>query len=153
MSDIRLPLGGLKFSVRVAILCTRGDRLLTNCADGLSFNFLPGGALSTDEDTLDCARREWEEETGTPPGPLRLVGVIENFFGPPQKRQHEIGFYYRMDAPAELPDRTFSVVDNAEVTCRRVPFDEIDHTPVYPLVAATLLNVPEGEVRHIVNRE
>ena len=46
MTDIRLRLGGLKFSVRVAILCVRGDRVLTNSADGLPFHFLPGGALA-----------------------------------------------------------------------------------------------------------
>ncbi|GHF30075.1 8-oxo-dGTP pyrophosphatase MutT (NUDIX family) [Deinococcus metalli] len=153
MTDIRVPLGGLKFSVRVAILCTRGDRLLTNSADGLPFHFLPGGALGTDEDTLDCARREWHEETGVVPGPLRLVGVIENFFGPPEKRQHEIGFYYRMDAPTALPDTPFTVADNAEVTCQWVPIEEFAATPIYPLVARSLLDVPEGEVRHVINRE
>ncbi|WP_309570622.1 NUDIX domain-containing protein [Deinococcus sp.] len=152
-TDIRLPLGGLKFSVRVAILCVRGDLLLTNSADGLNFHFLPGGALSTGETTLECARREWQEETGTRPGLLRLVGLIENFFGPPHRRQHEIGFYYRMDAPAELPDEPFTVRDNEEVTCQWMPVSKFGQTPVYPLVAAQLLDVPDGEIRHIVNWE
>ena len=153
MTDIRLPLGGLKFSVRVAILCVRGDHVLTNSAESLPFHFLPGGALGTDEDTLDCARREWLEETGVPPGPLRLVGVIENFFGPPEKRQHEISFYYRMEALDALPGGAFTVKDNADVICQWVPKGEYERTPVYPLIARSLLDVPDGEVRHIVNRE
>ena len=152
-TDIRLPLGGLKFSVRVAILCRRGDTLLTNSSEGLPFHFVPGGALSTDEDVGTCAAREWQEETGLPAGPLRLVGIVENFFGPPGKRQHEIGFYFHMPAPETLPEGRFPVQDNAEVICQWVDVGEIDSTPVYLLVIRDLLDVPPGEVRHIVNRE
>ncbi|WP_019585811.1 NUDIX domain-containing protein [Deinococcus apachensis] len=152
MTDIRLPLGGLKFSVRVAILCVRGDRLLANTAENLGFWFLPGGALSTDEDVVTCAAREWEEETGTRAGPLRLVGVLENFFGPTHKRQHEIGFYFRMEAPPELPDGAFTVLDNADVICEWVLVSEIATRPVYPLAVAEFLKAAPGEVRHLVER-
>ncbi|GMA14955.1 NUDIX domain-containing protein [Deinococcus metallilatus] len=152
MTDIRLPLGGLKFSVRVAILCVRDDRLLANTAQGLGFWFLPGGALATDEDITTCAAREWEEETGTSAGPLRLVGVLENFFGPPHKRQHELGFYFRMDAPPELPDEPFMVLDNAETLCEWVPLTELAARPVYPLALSEFLTAGPGEVRHLVER-
>lgn len=152
MTDIRLPLGGLKFSVRVAILCVRDDRLLANTAENLGFWFLPGGALSTDEDVATCAAREWEEETGTPTGPLRLVGVLENFFGPPEKRQHELGFYFRMEAPPELPDEPFTVLDNADTLCEWVPLAELSTRPVYPLAISEFLNAAPGEVRHLVER-
>lgn len=152
MTDIRIPLGGLKFSVRVAILCVRDGRLLVNTVRGLGFGFLPGGALSVEEDAATCAAREWLEETGTPPGPLRLVGVLENFFGPPDRRQHEIGFYFRMEAPPELPDDPFTVLDNADVTCEWVPLAEVAALPVYPLAVAEFLNAGTGEVRHLVER-
>lgn len=152
MPDIRLPLGGLKFSVRVAILCVREDHLLANTTPGLGFWFLPGGALSTGEDVVTCAAREWLEETGTQPGPLHLVGVLENFFGPPEKRQHEIGFYFRMDAPAELPDERFTVLDNPDYFYDWVPLDEITSRPVYPLAVAEFLKAGPGEVRHLVER-
>lgn len=152
MTDIRLPLGGLKFSVRVAILCVRGERLLANTVRGLGFWFLPGGALSTDEDVTTCAAREWEEETGTLPGPLRLVGVLENFFGPPEKRQHEIGFYFHMEAPPQLPDEAFTVLDNADVICNWLPLIEAAARPVYPLALSEFLAAGPGEVRHLVER-
>ncbi|MCP2013733.1 8-oxo-dGTP pyrophosphatase MutT (NUDIX family) [Deinococcus sp. HSC-46F16] len=152
MTDIRLPLGGLKFSVRVAILCVRGDHLLANTADGLGFWFLPGGALATDEDVATCAAREWEEELGVPAGPLRLVGVLENFFGPSSKRQHELGFYFRMEAPPELPQTPFSVLDSPETTCEWVPLSELSARPVYPLAVADFLSAGPGEVRHRVER-
>ena len=153
MTDIRLPLGGLKFSVRVAVLCVRAGRLLVNAQHHQHFAFVPGGALMTDEDVYACAAREWREETGTPPGPLRLVGVVENFFGPPDARQHEIGFYFHMEAPPELPDAPFTVLDNAEVFTEWVALDRIAARPVYPSVVAELLDAAPGEIRHIVNRE
>ncbi|WP_102127368.1 NUDIX domain-containing protein [Deinococcus planocerae] len=152
MPDIRLPLGGLKFSVRVAILCVRGDRLLANTTPGLGFWFLPGGALSTGEDVATCAAREWREGTGTPPGPMHLVGVLENFFGPPEKRQHEIGFYLRMEAPADLPDKRFTVLDNPDYFYDWLPLDEIASRPLYPLAVAEFLRAGPGEVRHLVER-
>lgn len=151
VTDIRLPLGGLNFSVRVVILCVRGGQLLTQTAEG--FHFLPGGALATGEDTFTCARREWEEETGLTAGELRLVGVVENFFGPIDRRQHEIGFYVRMDPPPGLPDGPFALLDNDETRFEWLALEACAAHPVYPLAALDLLEVPAGEVRHIVNRE
>ncbi len=156
MTDIRLPLGGLKFSVRVALLCVRNGELLVQTSEANApepFFFLPGGALSTDEDAATCARREWEEETGLLCGPLRLVAVVENFFGPPEKRQHEIGFYFRLEeVPAELPHGAFSVLDNTDTGFEWVRLDELGARPVYPLLVRDLLSVPVGEVRHLVIR-
>lgn len=153
MTDIRLPLGGLKFSVRVAIICVRGNRLLANTEPNIGFWYLPGGALATDEDARGCAEREWREETGTPPGELRLLSVVENFFGPAHARQHEIGFYFRMDAPAELPGTPFTVLDNPNILCGWIPVAEIETHPVYPLIVRELLDGDDGTVRHRVNRE
>ncbi|WP_221089825.1 NUDIX domain-containing protein [Deinococcus aquaedulcis] len=156
MTDLRLPLGGLKFSVRVGIVCTRDGHLLTNTGPGefgAGFHFLPGGAVAVNEDTLSAARREWQEEVGVAPGPLRLVGVVENFFGPPERRQHELGFYYHMEAPADVPDGVFATLDHAEVSCQWVAFGALAEVAVYPLVVRELLDVPVGVVRHFVNRE
>lgn len=156
MTDIRLPLGNVKFSVRAVILCTRADTLLMNCGHGehgSGFHFLPGGAVRADEDSAQAAAREWHEETGLTAGELRLVGIVESFFGPPGRREHEIGFYYHLPAPPDLPDGTFTVHDNPDVQCQWVPFDRIEATPVYPLIVRDLLRVPPGEVRHLLNRE
>ncbi|CAM4341414.1 hypothetical protein DEMA109039_15135 [Deinococcus marmoris] len=78
---------------------------------------------------------------------------MENFFGPAHGRQHEIGFYFRMDAPPELPGDSFTVLDNANVSCEWIPLDEIESRPVYPLIVRELLDRDDGTLRHIVNRE
>ncbi|UBV41428.1 NUDIX hydrolase [Deinococcus taeanensis] len=140
----------------MSVLCPRGSFLLTNTgagANGSGFHFLPGGALRADEDTAACAAREWQEETGLQPGPLRLVGVIESCFGARGRRQHEVGFSSHMAAPDALPDEPFTVLDNAAVTGQWVPFTQLEATPVYPLVLTALLSVPPGVVRHTLNRE
>lgn len=154
-ADIRLPLGGLTFSVRVGILCVRNAQtpdacLLANTEEDLGFWYLPGGTLSTGETTESCAAREWAEETGTPPGGMQLVGIVENHFGPPENRAHEIGFFYRMEAPAELPTEAFPVLDNPAVRCEWIPLNELESRPMYPLVIDELLRVPAGELRHRV---
>lgn len=151
MVDIRLLLGGLRFSVRVALLCVREGRLLVNVDDGLGFAFLPGGALGTGEDVVECAAREWAEETGLAPGPMRVVAVVENFFGGSHGPQHEIGFYLRMSDPPEVADGA-SILDSATGRLRWLPLAEVAAYPVLPTLVLDLLEVPDGEVRHLVQR-
>ncbi len=152
MGDIRLPIDGVRFSVRVAVLCVRDDRLLVNHLDDIDFAFLPGGALATGEDVLQCAAREWLEETGTEPGPLRLVGVVENFFGPVEDPQHELGFYLRMEAPDALPDEEFTILDAPDGRLGWISLADVATYPVLPESVAELATVPPGELRHLVRR-
>lgn len=86
-------------------------------------------------------------------GTLRLTGTVENFFGPPHRQQHEIGFSFRMELPPELPDEPFPMLDNAEVLCGWVPVGETESRPVYPLIIRELLHGDDGTARHIVNRQ
>ena len=85
----RLAAGARTNEQRAWVCALRAGRLLVNAQHHQQFAFVPGGALATDEDLYTCAAREWREETGTPPGPLRLVGIVENFFGPPDARQRK----------------------------------------------------------------
>jgi 8-oxo-dGTP pyrophosphatase MutT (NUDIX family) len=150
--DIRLPLGEGKFSVRVGLICVRDGALLVNRLAGDDFGFVPGGALGTGEDILACAQREWREETGLEAAGFRFVGIVENYFNERGTFQHEIGCYVVVDPPAEaiLPD---VVVDSADTAFVWVPLDEVRSYPVLPAPVADLLDVPLGQLRHLVNRE
>lgn len=153
MVDIRLPLGGGKFSVRVGVLCVRDGSLLVNQLAGDDFAFVPGGALGTGEDILTCAQREWREETGLEAVGCRLVGIVENFFNERGTFQHEIGCYVAVDPPpdgAVLPEL---VVDSTDTAFVWVPLDQVATYPVLPAQIAELLSVPEGQIRHRVNQE
>ncbi|CAM3181504.1 NUDIX domain-containing protein [Deinococcus deserti] len=116
-----MMLDGVRFSLRAVILCIRDGHLLVNRTAGDDFWFLPGGAAGIGEDTRLAAAREWQEETGLAAGPMQLVGVVENFFGAPPRREHEVGFYYRMDAPTELPGGSFQLADNPDVQAEWLP--------------------------------
>lgn len=163
MTDIRLPLGAVKFSVRVGIIVVDGGRLLVNRIAGEPWTFLPGGAMSTGEDALACAAREWVEETGLTPGRLSLCGVVENFWlenfaehhGVVARRQHEIGFYVRMTAPDGLAALPMLVADDAPAVTafEWVPLSMVGGAQVRPACVLELIDIPHGQVRHIVNRE
>ncbi|EYB66699.1 hypothetical protein DEIPH_ctg079orf0097 [Deinococcus phoenicis] len=145
-------MGDSIFCVRAVILCLRDGHLLVNAEQGVNFLYLPGGAIKSGEATPESAAREWTEETGLPAGPLRLAGVVENFFPHSGRQWHEIGFYYRMAAPPELPPTPFTVNDNPNVTCLWLPLAEVRKRRVVPLPVRDLLEGPGGSVRHIVNR-
>ena len=57
------------------------------------------------------------------------------------------------ELPAALPHGAFGVLDHADTSFEWVRLDELGTRPVYPLVVRDLLDVPAGEVRHLVNRE
>ncbi|GAA5511845.1 hypothetical protein Dcar01_00558 [Deinococcus carri] len=153
MTDLRLPIGDFIFCTRAVIVCLRDGHLLVNAEKDVDFLYLPGGAVTIDEATPESAAREWTEETGLPAGPLRLVGVVENFFSLSGRRWHALEFFYQMEAPADLPPTSFTVRDNPNVTCLWLPLAEVRERRVVPLPVRDLLDVPAGSVRHIVNRE
>lgn len=152
MPDIRLPVDGTIFALRAGILCIRDGKLLVVSGDGFDFRYLPGGAVAAGEDSAQAAAREWTEETGLPPGPLHLAGVIENFFTLNGQTCHEIGFFYRMDAPEHWPGTLTTLLDQNDQRLEWLPLAELDAARVSPTVIRELLNVPPGEVRHLVER-
>lgn len=156
MTDLRLPVGDVIFALRAGILCVRDGQLLVIAAQGFQFRYLPGGAVATDEDAAQAAAREWHEETGLTAGPLRLVGLIENFFELNGQRWHEIGFYSLislMDLPSDFALNGEALADQPEHRWEWIPVSEIEAQRVYPTVIRELLYAPVGTVRHIVNRE
>lgn len=78
----RLRAEGATLPVGVSVLLTEGNRVLLgrrkNCkAAGLMST--PGGRIERDETITDCARREFQEETGAVLGEISLVAFREYF--------------------------------------------------------------------------
>ena len=77
---------------------------------------------------------------------------MENFFANRGPLQHEIGFYVWIEPPdpAQLPE---VVLDGADTAFLWVPLDQVRSFPVLPVPVAELLDVPAGQIRHLVTRE
>lgn len=151
MTDVRLPIDGTMFALRAGIICVQDGQLLVIRGNGFGFKYLPGGAVNVGGATADAAAREWKEETGLEAGPLRLVGVIENFFELDGKPWHEIGFYYEMVWLGPALTATH-LADQADQSFEWISFGQLPEERVYPEAIRELLNVPAGEIRHLVER-
>lgn len=157
MTDIRLPIGDTIFALRAGILCVKDGKLLAIFGESFDFGYVPGGAVAIGEDAAQTAAREWQEATGLTAGPLRLVGVVENFFQLNGKRWHEVGLYFQMDIDTALIQDRSRLQDEPDEFPNQfmewVPLADFDRRHIYPALLKDLLDVPVGEIRHIVNRE
>lgn len=153
MSDVRLRLEGMIFALRAGVVCVREDRVLVISGDWFDFRYLPGGAVAVGEDTEGCAAREFEEETGVKAGPLRLLCVMENYFELNGEKWHEVGFYYHMTAPSDLPSGPFQQRDDARVVMNWVAIQDMNKLRVMPPGLQDALLSPARGVKHVVQRQ
>lgn len=152
MPDLRLLVDDVAFAVRAVLICQRNGKLLVEAGD-YPFRNLPGGAANTGEALAAGAAREWYEETGQPAGPLHLLALVENFFELKGRRWHELGFYYRIEAPDSLPDGRVRHADHDVNHLDWVDPRAEGETPIYPTSALSLLDEADAKFRHIINRE
>lgn len=150
MTDIRLPIAETMFALRVGIICVQDGKLLVVTGDHLKFKYSIGGAVTIGEETAAAAAREWQEETGLEARPLRLVGVVENFFELTGQRWHEVGFYYEMTLEGTIT--IGQIADQPNEYLEWLPLEKLAEERVYPEAIGELLNVPAGEIRHLVQR-
>lgn len=147
--DLRFPVNETMFAVRVGIIFVQEGQLLVIAGDHFDFKYSPGGAVNLGEEAAEAAAREWREETLSEAGPLRLVGILENFFELKGKRWHEIGFYYEMSGAGQ-PLAVTHLADQPSERLEWVPLDQLAAARVYPQTLARFLHVPAGEIRHLV---
>jgi 8-oxo-dGTP pyrophosphatase MutT (NUDIX family) len=145
-----------RFTVRVAGVCLRDDYVLLHTGEGTDFWALPGGRCEMGEPTAETLRREMAEETGLQVAVGDLLWVMENFYTDEGKSFHEIGFYYRMELPADVspPDiqPEFTGMEGAHfLLFRWFPLAEVEHLRLYPTYfRQALLDLPRT-TRHVVH--
>ncbi len=121
--------GNIRFTYRVAGVALHEGRVLLNRASTDDYWFIPGGRAELLESSPETLRREMAEELGADVEIGRLLWIVENFFGPPELRCHELGLYYLISFPRD-----------PLITARRGPFigGEEDFSLIYewhPLAA------------------
>lgn len=110
---------------------------------------LPGGGLDWGEHPLDCLRREFEEETGLVPEPIRPLG-LHSFTVASHERLHGgsdlhvIQFVYLVTAAGEPVHE----LDGSTVEARWWPLAQLHQAPMVELVriglALTGVSIPIG---------
>lgn len=155
MPDLRFSLQDLVFALRAGLLCVHDGHLLVIGGDGFDFCYVPGGAVQTGERLEQAAAREWQEELGAlagPCGPLRPVGLIENFFTLNDRRWHELGVYFRLQEPPARWEGRRPLGDDPRQWLEWVALDDLAARRLQPAALTELLGL-DGGFRHIVWRE
>lgn len=78
--DLSLGLPAGKLNLRVSLWIECGQAVLLQRERGDPFWTVPGGRLRLGETLEQGLRREMREELGLELGPLRLCGLVENFY-------------------------------------------------------------------------
>ncbi len=147
-----------RFTVRVAGVCLRDDHVLLHTGEGTDFWSLPGGRCEMGEPTADTLRREMEEETGLQVTVGDLLWVMENFYTDRGKAFHELGFYYRMELPADAPSPheqpEFTGMEGPHsLLFRWFPLAELAELRLYPTYFRQALRHLPLTTQHVVHRD
>ncbi|WP_374433065.1 NUDIX hydrolase [Inhella sp.] len=105
--DLNLALPPGRLNLRVGLWLERGDALLLQREHSDPFWTVPGGRLRLGETLEQGLRREMREELGLELGPLRLCGLVENFYAWKGQAVHEWLWLMKDSCPgaAELQSR------------------------------------------------
>ena len=142
---------------RVAAVLTRPTSVLIHRAPDDDFWALPGGRVEFGETSRDALVREFREEIGVRVEVVRLLWLVENFFGAPGEPYHEISLYYSVQALDPLPavpefpglkeDR------DPPLVFRWQSLETLAEIRLYPTFLASGLREFPTEIGHIVQRD
>lgn len=101
----RFPASAIRFRPSVYGVAVRDGRVLLGRSAFTRLWDIPGGAIEPWETLEEGLRREFFEETGVEPEPVRLLGVRENFIYFFRWPFHSLRFYYLVRVPDDAPLR------------------------------------------------
>ncbi|MBU1175832.1 MAG: NUDIX domain-containing protein [Alphaproteobacteria bacterium] len=100
---IHFRFDGRVFNHRAAGIAIRDGHVLVCREDDDPYTLLPGGRIEFGEDSRTTLTREIEEELKAPGVVGRLVFTAETFFRRDAREFHELGVYYAITPPENLP--------------------------------------------------
>jgi ADP-ribose pyrophosphatase YjhB (NUDIX family) len=152
---IRFDRDDVRFNFRVAGVAYREGKVLLQRSEGegQDFWFLPGGRVEMLESATECLVREMREELGVETSIGRLLWVVESFFPLEGFRYHEIGLYFLIELPQEVP--TFGEFHGHEADQplfnRWFPLDALPK--IKPSFLCTALLDPPATPGHVIQRD
>jgi 8-oxo-dGTP pyrophosphatase MutT (NUDIX family) len=143
-SDIEWSSASGSFKLRAAGLVVRRNFVLVCRAIVIDGVFLPGGKIQFGESARAAIEREMYEEVGVrfkvdrPPLVIEAVRELNGLI------HQEVGFYFRLDWPEDLPLDAVNQVRHAEQSFEWIPVDELRDQGFLPPEIIDL--IPGGEV-------
>ena len=98
---ISFPIEGQRFNYRVAAVIIVDGHVLICDEDDDGFAMLPGGRVELGEGSALSLAREIDEEIGLPGTVGSLMLTSESFYRRMGEDFHELGFFYRVELPAD----------------------------------------------------
>jgi ADP-ribose pyrophosphatase YjhB (NUDIX family) len=143
---------GARFNLRVAGVAYRDGQVLLQRVEGEDHWFLPGGRVEMLESAEEGLLREIREELGVEPRIERLLWVVENFFPLGGFRYHELGLYFLVQLPADVPNEEFPGQEtHLPLFNRWFPLDALPS--IKPSLLCTLLPDPPATAGHVIHRD
>ncbi|GAC1629810.1 MAG: NUDIX hydrolase [Ktedonobacteraceae bacterium] len=157
---ITFKTGNVRFTYRIGAIIIDNGRLLCEQGiwEGKTFWFVPGGRAELLETATETLRRELIEELDAELLSERLLFINENIFGPPEKRQHELGLYFLVTLPVsatiyQTPGTFKRVEDEKHLTFTWLPLEQLEQFAVYPMFLRSALQSLPEQITHIITIE
>ncbi len=147
--------GDARFNFRVAAVVYADDRVLLQREGEADFWFLPGGRVEMHETAAEALAREIREELGVTPHVQRLLWPVENFFVLGGVRFHELGLYFAVELPPEVPrEGEFAGCEtHLRAVLRWFPLTDLANVDVQPRFLREALPKPPAAPVHVIQRD
>lgn len=132
--------GADRFQIRAGGIALRNGRVLVQNVSGDPVSTIPGGRIDQNEASGEALVREYQEEFGLDVTLGPLAFVIESFFPEKSSAFHEIGFYYPILAPEQLPYHDFEICHRFREGSVEIEYRWVEVTP--KALGAVLLMPP-----------
>lgn len=142
--DVEWSSPDTSFKLRAAGIVIHQHHVLVCRADVIDGVFLPGGKVQFGESARAAIRREMHEEIGVRFEVDRPPLVVEAVREANGAIHQEVGFYFRLDWPEDLPREAANQVHHAEQSFEWIPVDELAERGFLPPEIISL--IPGGEV-------
>ncbi len=161
---ITFKTGDIRFTYRIGAIILHNGRLL--CEEGMQrgkmFWFLPGGRAELLETATETLYRELLEELGVAPIREHMLFINENIFGPPEKREHELGLYFLVTLPNDAAiyqtPQSFTLIDNDKQIDKQLTFtwlalDQLEQSALYSTFLRSSLQPLPEQITHSITIE